>query len=50
MTNRYFNFIAAAMLMLSAFSGCKKSFLEVQPKGKLIATTVTDYDLLLNNS
>ncbi|MBS1562871.1 MAG: RagB/SusD family nutrient uptake outer membrane protein, partial [Bacteroidetes bacterium] len=31
-------------------SSCKKSFLEVTPKGKLIAQTTPDYDLLLNNS
>jgi len=50
MTNRYFNIFAACMLTLAVTPGCKKSFLEVEPKGKLIATTVTDYDLLLNNS
>src|SRR3569833_691280 len=50
MTKRYFNMIAACMLALAASSGCKKSFLEVAPKGKLIASSVTDYDLLLNNS
>ena len=28
---------------------CKKSFLEIQPKSKLIATLTSDYDRLLNN-
>lgn len=30
------------------FSGCKKDFLEVSPKGKLIASNTEDYDLALN--
>ncbi|PUZ27283.1 RagB/SusD family nutrient uptake outer membrane protein [Chitinophaga costaii] len=36
--------------MLAVFSctGCKKSFLETVPKGKLVAQTVSDYDGLLN--
>ncbi|NLR80134.1 RagB/SusD family nutrient uptake outer membrane protein [Chitinophaga eiseniae] len=34
------------MVILAA---CKKSFLEVTPKGKLIAQKVADYDMLLNN-
>jgi SusD family. len=29
---------------------CRKSFLETDPKGKLVAKTVNDYDLLLNNN
>ncbi|MBE9603085.1 RagB/SusD family nutrient uptake outer membrane protein [Pedobacter sp. MC2016-24] len=40
--------ILLAMLCMVLFS-CKKSFLEVTPKGKLIAQKVADYDLLLNN-
>ena len=28
---------------------CKKDFLEIKPKGKLIAQTVSDYNLLLSN-
>lgn len=41
----------SALLILSivSFNGCKKNFLEVEPKGKLIAKTVSDYSLLLNN-
>jgi tetratricopeptide (TPR) repeat protein len=30
------------------FISCKKSFLEILPKGRIIATKTTDYDLLLN--
>lgn len=37
------------MVLITAFGACKKSFLEIDPKGKLIAQTVADYDLLLNN-
>jgi len=41
---------AATILMLSAaLFSCKKSFLEVNPKGRLIAHTVNDYNGLLNN-
>lgn len=36
------------LLLTSSFS-CKKDFLEVLPKGKVIAVNFTDYDLLLNN-
>jgi len=35
-------------LMLAVLSSCKKSFLEILPKGKIIATKTSDYDLLLN--
>lgn len=31
-------------------AACKKSFLEVEPKGKLIPTTFDDFDKLMNNS
>ena len=37
------------MLLVSTLTACKKSFLEIEPKGKLIARTTGDYDLLLNN-
>lgn len=38
------------VVSLSSFLfACKKSFLEVSPKGKLIAQKVVDYDQLLNN-
>jgi len=40
--------ILMALLMLSMVS-CKDSFLEILPKGRVIATKTTDYDLLLNN-
>jgi tetratricopeptide (TPR) repeat protein len=29
---------------------CKKDFLDIVPKGKLVATTLKDYDLLMNNT
>lgn len=49
-----YNSSCVLMLLLSAVlltvSSCKKSFLEIDPKGKLVARTVSDYDLLLNNS
>ena len=32
-----------------AFSGCKKDFLEITPKGQLIAEHTEDYALMLNN-
>lgn len=37
------------MFIITVFGACKKGFLEVEPKGKLIARKVSDYDLLLNN-
>lgn len=41
---------ALAFLLIMAFASCGKGFLEVQPKGKVIAGSYRDYDLLLNNS
>lgn len=41
------NTIAFCLLIILTAS-CKKDFLEVKPKGALIATTVQDYDLLMN--
>lgn len=42
--------IASAFILLSVgVPACKKSFLEIEPKGKLIAQKVTDYDQLLSN-
>jgi len=38
------------LLIVWLLISCKKDFLEIVPKGKLIATTVKDYDLLMNNS
>ncbi|WP_235884586.1 MutS-related protein [Pedobacter hiemivivus] len=46
---KYINIIAAGIFILSVIS-CKKSFLEVVPKGKLIAQTYQDYNLLMNTS
>lgn len=50
--NTLFNYIkttALTVLLLTTVCSCKKSFLEIEPKGKLIASKTTDYDLLLNN-
>ena len=44
---RIFHF--TTFLLLFALVACKKSFLEITPKGKLIAKTTADYQLLLNN-
>jgi hypothetical protein len=38
------------MIVLTGTMSCRKSFLEIDPKGKLIAKNVSDYDLLLNSS
>ncbi|OQP58897.1 RagB/SusD family nutrient uptake outer membrane protein [Niastella populi] len=37
------------ILILAVTASCKKSFLEIKPKGIVIATKTSDYDLLLNN-
>ena len=37
------------VLLLLSLMACKKSFLEVLPKGKVIAVSYRDYELLLNN-
>jgi len=39
----------SALFIITAGSSCKKSFLEVIPKGKQIAQTTNDYNLLMNN-
>ncbi len=39
--------LTPALLLLTA--GCTKSFLDIKPKGELIAQSVNDYDNLLNN-
>lgn len=46
---RKFIHVAAMMITLTIVS-CKKSFLEVVPKGLLVATTFEDYDKLMNYS
>jgi len=45
-------YIKTALLLIitTVSASCKKDFLDVIPKGKLIAQTVTDYDLMLNNN
>ncbi|ERJ57949.1 RagB/SusD family nutrient uptake outer membrane protein [Sphingobacterium paucimobilis] len=40
--------IVASVILLNV--ACKKSFLEVDPRGKLIAKNTDDYNLLLNNA
>ena len=54
MRSKYCNklLISACLLFTLVFvaSSCRKNFLETTPKGKLIAQTVSDYDLLLNNN
>ena len=35
--------------ILAFAASCKKSFLEIKPKGRVIASKTSDYDLLLNN-
>lgn len=42
-------YIVTALIVITMASGCKKDFLEVLPKGKLIATNTEDYELSLNN-
>ncbi|RXK85521.1 RagB/SusD family nutrient uptake outer membrane protein [Filimonas effusa] len=42
------SWLAAATLAVS-FSACSGNFLDVEPRGKLIAAKVDDYDQLLNN-
>ncbi|WP_316817399.1 RagB/SusD family nutrient uptake outer membrane protein [Pedobacter nyackensis] len=44
----YIHYTLTALCSLSLFSSCGK-FLEVEPKGKVILKTATDYDLLLNS-
>jgi hypothetical protein len=36
-------------VLLTVLGSCKKSFLEILPKGKIIAGKTSDYDLLMNN-
>lgn len=46
---KYARITMALCLLCMVTPSCKKSFLEVTPKGKLIAQTVSDYNLLLSN-
>ncbi|NLR81182.1 RagB/SusD family nutrient uptake outer membrane protein [Chitinophaga eiseniae] len=43
------NTIRIAMLPILLQCACNKDFLDIRPKGKLIASSINDYDLLLNN-
>jgi hypothetical protein len=49
---KYINITAVVLVLLlsSTITSCKKSFLEVIPKGKLIATKFEDYNLLMNSN
>ncbi|HWK06737.1 MAG TPA: RagB/SusD family nutrient uptake outer membrane protein [Puia sp.] len=47
--HKYISLAGVSLLLVMGLLSCKKSFLEVTPKGKLIAQKVSDYDLLLNN-
>lgn len=42
--------ISGLLIMAFLLGACKKDFLNIVPKGKVIATTLKDYDLLMNNS
>jgi len=39
----------SVLFIVSVGTSCKKSFLEIVPKGKQVAQTTNDYDLLMNN-
>lgn len=51
MRNIYSNIrkMAGVVLLITATASCSKSFLEIKPKGIVIASKTSDYDLLLNN-
>jgi hypothetical protein len=49
MKHNYHKITLIAIILVVASTACKKSFLEVIPKGKLIAQTSSDYNLLLSN-
>jgi hypothetical protein len=48
--NKYKQSITFFLVIILFFTACKKSFLDVIPKGRQIASTTKDYDLLLNSS
>lgn len=51
MKNKFQNStIVFLLILIPVFVSCKKDFLEIKPKGKLIAQTTLDYDQLLNNA
>ncbi|MDR6339221.1 hypothetical protein HNQ91_002272 [Filimonas zeae] len=41
--------ICTTLLLFAVAASCRKSFLEITPKGNLIATKTADYDLLMNS-
>ncbi|RQO75773.1 RagB/SusD family nutrient uptake outer membrane protein [Pedobacter sp. KBW06] len=41
---------ATYILLITLLISCKKDFIEIVPKGNLIASTADDYQLLLNNN
>ena len=45
---KYLNTLLLVFVLLTTLASCKKSFLEILPKGRIIATKTSDYDLLLN--
>jgi starch-binding outer membrane protein, SusD/RagB family len=45
---RYFN-ITAVLFFYVTQMACKKSFLDIVPKGEQIAVTTSDYDLMMNS-
>ncbi|WP_158995637.1 RagB/SusD family nutrient uptake outer membrane protein [Mucilaginibacter sp. L196] len=47
--NKHIRVIGISMLLITVLFSCKKNFLEVTPKGNLIAQTVSDYNLMLNS-
>jgi len=49
MKQYYYRITFLAVLLVVATTACKKSFLEVIPKGRLVAQTSSDYSLLLSN-
>src|SRR4051812_23052862 len=46
----YLSGIIGIFLLSAVLVSCKKDFLEVKPKGRMIATTLQDYDLLMNGT
>lgn len=48
MKTNYIKSFLLAFVASAALAGCSKEFLEVNPKGQLIAVKVKDYDLMLN--
>lgn len=49
MKNQIIKYILLLAITITGLSSCKREFLEVDPKGKLIAKNIGDYDMLFNN-